>query len=117
MSKIFILVSMSALLFSTTGCGGSTGPIGTAKEECLANCDIKAELDCQYEPLADYDCRSFCDSYEYNDYTQACLDARAAYYHCMNNLDHECGNLGALPPTSDISKCSAEMDATDEACF
>ena len=115
MLKRSILLCISALFFSITGCGG-TGPIGTPKEECLANCDIKAALDCQYEQLSDYDCRLSCETYDNFEYTQECLDAEAAYYHCMNNLEHECGNFGALPPMSEVGSCSEEMEATTEFC-
>ena len=104
------------LLIAITGCG-SSGPIGTAQEECLANCDIKTALDCEYEDLSDADCRLMCEGYITYDYTQACLDAEAAYYHCLNRLDYECGNLGALPPISQITVCSSEMDDTSEFCY
>ena len=116
MTKLFIQTSLLSLFIFQLACGTSTGPIGTAQEECNTNCEIKGALNCQYEQLSETECISSCEAFVNFEYTQACLDAEAAYYNCINALDYECGNFGALPPMSDINKCQDEMAATTEHC-
>ena len=116
MNKILMQGSLLSLFIFQLACGTDAGPVGTAQEECNINCEIKAALDCQYEQLSEADCKSSCEAYVNFEYTQACLDAEAAYYNCINALEYECGTLGALPPMNDLNKCQGEMGAITEHC-